>query len=85
MATVKELYSPNPMVVNAALIVNGNNIGGFLAVTSGTLTITEQQGAVLVNALPVTAGFYVPIPMLFREAGGGTVQLAGGASGTLFT
>jgi hypothetical protein len=37
-----------------------------------------------VNAVPVTAGFYTPIPILFQQPAGFFVTLAGGASGTLF-
>lgn len=84
-STTKELFHPTPMGVNASATVGGGNIGGFLAVTSGTLTVTSQNGTVLINAVPVTAGFYTPIPMQFHSSAGGVVQLGGGASGTLFT
>lgn len=82
---IKELFHPTPMAANAAAIVGGGNIGGFLAVTGGTLTVTSQQGTVYINAVPVTAGMYTPLPMVFPRPGGGTIQLGGGASGTLFT
>lgn len=85
MSTVKELFIPAPMAVNASKVLGGGNVGGFLAKTAGTLTITSQQGVVYIDAVPVAAGVYTPLPMIFPEPGGGTVQLAGGASGTLFT
>lgn len=85
MSTVKELFHPTPMGVNASAVVGGGNIGGFLAKTSGNISVTSQQGTVYIDAVPVTAGIYTPIPMIFPRPGGGTILLAGGASGTLFT
>ena len=86
MATVKERYNPHPMAANATLALNSANLGGFIAVTAGTLTVTATpSGTVLVNALPVTAGGYYPLPMSLVGNGGSgaTITLAGGASGTI--
>lgn len=81
---VAERYTPHPMAANASTTVGGTGLGGFLAVTSGTLTVTDANGTVLVNAVPVTAGVYTPMPLRSRTSQGYVVQLAGGASGTLF-
>lgn len=80
---VKEAYTPYPLAADATLSVQGPQMGGFLCVTGGTLTVTDSAGTVEVNALPVTAGIYYPIPIRFGGAGGGVVTLAGGASGTV--
>jgi hypothetical protein len=77
------------MAANATYNVPGHAIGGFLAATSGTITITAKEPNGIntntyVNAVPVIAGVYLPIPLEFPTAAGGTVTLASGASGTLF-
>ncbi len=80
----REHYNPKPMAANAKQDV-GNNISGFLCTAAGTLTVTDADGTVLVNALPVAAGGnFIRIPLSFRTSMGGFVQLAGGAAGTLF-
>lgn len=85
MANVREVFRPQPMGANALYQVAGSSMGGFLAKTAGTITITDSgaNATILVDAVPVTAGFFTPIPILFTSAAGGAVQLAGGASGTL--
>jgi hypothetical protein len=80
---VKEYYGAKPMGANATQNT-GVAIAGFLATVSGTLTVTDADGTVLVNAVPVTAGTYTRIPLLFNTSAGGKVTLAGGAAGTLF-
>lgn len=87
MTAVREQFNPVPMAANAGYQIQGAHMGGFLAKTSGTITITSPSAdglstLTLVDAVPVTAGIYTPIPMMFpyRTA---AVQLAGGASGTL--
>lgn len=82
--TSQEYYAAKPMVAGVALLV-GVAVSGFLCVssTAGTLTITDADGTVLVNALPLTAGQWIRIPLLFRTAAGGTVLVTNGA-GTLF-
>lgn len=85
---VRERFNPVLMAANASYTIRGQNIGGFLAKTAGTITVTSTDASglnavTLVDAVPVTAGVYTPIPLEF-PARGGTVTLAGGASGTLF-
>lgn len=84
---VRERFNPVPMAADANYNVTGMHIGGFLAKTSGTITVVSKnaQGTAdvtLVDAIPVTAGVYTPLPIIF-PAVGATVQLGGGASGTL--
>jgi hypothetical protein len=84
MAT-KEHYNAKPMAANASQNC-GASIAGFLPVTAGTLTVTDADGTVLVNAFPVAAGGpFIRIPLLSRSNAGCVVSLAGGASGTLFS
>jgi hypothetical protein len=71
------------MAANSSYTIRGPNLGGFLATVAGTLTVTDADGTVTVSAVPVTAGAYVPLPFIFATSQGGTVQLAGGAAGTL--
>ena len=81
---VRERFRPQPMAANTSYTVKGPNLGGFLCTVAGTLTVTDVvTSTVLVNAVPVTAGAYVPLPFVFTSAEGGTVTLAGGAAGTL--
>lgn len=87
---VSEKFRPHPMGVNANYQFSGTGIAGFLAKTSGTITVigaaqpTVPAGTVLVDAVPVTAGIFTPIPLKFTFDGVKTVTLGGGASGTLF-
>jgi hypothetical protein len=77
----QEAYLGQPIGVNGSFSP-GSFIAGFLAVTSGTLTLRDNQGVIEINAVPVTAGVYTPMP--FMTGGpGSSVELAGGASGTL--
>jgi hypothetical protein len=78
----REFYRPEPMAANAAYKVAGIHIGGFLGTVAGTLTVTSQSGTVLLNAMPVAVGFN-RIAMVLPLSDGATVQLAGGAAGTL--
>jgi hypothetical protein len=80
---VRERFRPQAMAANSAYRIRGPVVGGFLATVTGTLTLTDNDGTVLVNAVPVTAGGYVPLPFVFVSSEGATVQLAGGAAGTL--
>lgn len=85
MGQVKEHYNPKPMAANSS-VECGVSIAGFLCTVAGTLTVTDADGTVLVNALPITAnGLFIRIPLLFKTSAGGRVSLAGGAAGTLFT
>lgn len=80
---IRERYTAYPMGVNASLKVTRQSIGGFLAKTAGTITVVNDKGATIVDAIPVAAGLYYPLPFLLQSETGGTVTLAGGASGTL--
>lgn len=80
MATdIQERYTPRSLGVDAVTKVDG--LSGFICVTSGTLTVTRENGTTALNAFPVTAGVYHPIPMDLTS--GSTLTLAGGASGTI--
>lgn len=89
MTNVRERFGPVPMGVDESRTVGAIALGGFLAVTSGTLTVTTPSGQIgvadvtLVNAVPVTEGIYTPMPFSMPTSQGFTVTLADGASGTL--
>jgi hypothetical protein len=80
---IKEHYDPKPIEVNGTKKV-GPCIAGFLCKATGTITVTDELGNVLVDAVPVTAGQYTKIPLWFPSAAGGSVTLASNAAGTLF-
>ena len=85
MAQVKEHYNAKPMAANASLKI-GATLAGVLCTVNGTLTVTDADGTVLINAHPCTAGQgFIRIPMLSNTSAGMTVSLAGGCAGTLFT
>jgi hypothetical protein len=79
----KESYAAHPIAANGTYKC-GASIAGFLCTVAGTLTVTDGDGTVLVNALPVAVGPFIRIPLFFRTTQGNTVTLAGGAAGTLF-
>lgn len=91
MVAVRERFNPVPMAADSSYSVRGQHISGFLAKTSGTITVVSRNAlgtadVTVVDAVPVTAGVYTPIPIIFpagNDAINGTVTLAGGASGTL--
>lgn len=87
MAHVRESFNAVPMAADASYEIKGSHMGGFLAKTSGTITVVSKDArgvddVTLVDAVPVSAGIYTPIPINF-PAINGIVTLAGGASGTL--
>lgn len=82
MSTVQERYRPMLMAANATAVVKGEQVAGFLCKTTGTISVTTNGGILTVDAVPVTAGIYTPLPF-FLGINGGTVTLASGASGTL--
>jgi hypothetical protein len=79
---VREHYRPQPMAANSAFDVRGYHIGAFLATIAGTITVTDKDGTVLLNAMPIDTGAN-SLAMMFKSPEGGTVQLGGGAAGTL--
>lgn len=88
---VKELFVPVAVGVNGSVTLGqartatipgvSASMGGFLAKISGTISVTSG-GATVVDAVPVTAGVYTPIPI--TDSPVLVVTLAGGAAGTLF-
>lgn len=78
----RERFTPAKIGVNSTITLSGSDVGGFLCLIAGTLTITKLDGTVIVNAVPVTAGTWLPIPFYIGE-NGGTATTAGGASGVL--
>jgi len=84
MSTVQEIYNPVVVGVNATVALPQHQLGGFLALTSGTITVLDQKGVSILTAFPVTAGVYLPIPLsLGKEGSQASITTAGGASGTL--
>lgn len=89
MTAVTERYSPVVVGVNATVASNSaNSLGGFLCVTSGVISLTNNsnlqgtsQTLTLFTNFPVQAGVYYPLP--FRVNGGYTFTAGGGASGVL--
>lgn len=87
MATYKERYAPVLIGVNGTFLINNDSVGGFLCKTAGAITVTrvnQISGAseIIVDAHPVTAGTYFPIPFYLGPRGG-VFTASGGASGTL--
>lgn len=78
----QELYHPEAVAANSTTIVQGQGLGGFIAVTAGTITVTNRAGVIVLNAFPVSAGAVYGLA-LFLGINSYTVTLAGGASGTL--
>jgi hypothetical protein len=78
----KQFFRPQPMAANSAYNLAAIHLAGFLASAAGTLTVTDKAGVVVVNALPVAVG-YNKIPIMVSTPEGMTVQLAGGAAGSL--
>lgn len=85
MSNQKERYMPVLVAIDTSVRIGGNAIGGFLCKTPGTITLTNLAGQILVDAIPVTAGIYYPLPFLLVNNGGsgGVFTCAAGASGTL--
>lgn len=80
-------HSPLLVAAGATVPIRASRLGGFLCTTTGTITIVRDNGGgsttTLVNALPVTAGQWVDIPMLIGS-NGGTITSAS-AVGVLMT
>jgi hypothetical protein len=85
MGQSKEHYAAHPMGAGESRKC-GVSIAGFIATAGGTITVTDADGTVLLNAFPITAAMgFVRIPLLTNTSAGCTVTLGGGAAGTLFT
>lgn len=88
MGHVRESFTPHPMDADTTLTVPAQAIGGFLAKTSGAISVAMKDAnfadVIVVDEIPVTAGIYTPLP--FNTTSGTNeivVTLSGGASGTL--
>lgn len=83
---VQEVFSPKPLAASAAIIgLDGGSIGGFLCTTSGTVSLNlgiDGSGTLIVDAVPVTAGVFLPMPFTIPPGVGMYATLAGGAEGT---
>ncbi len=77
---VKERYTIVTVGVNSTVTFQSDSIGGFLALTGGTVSIKDYSGNTVINAVPVIAGGWTPLPF-FISSNGGQVITAGGASG----
>jgi hypothetical protein len=72
---VKERFRGQFLAADTTTFLSGiNGVSGFLATTSGTITISYQDGSGGASIATVTPVQTVPV----------TVTLAGGASGTIF-
>lgn len=82
---IKEMYTPIVVGANSTTNIAYGTLGiaGFLCAVSGTISVTNERGALIVDALPVTAGVYHPMPFKLEQGELGTVVTAGGARGTL--
>lgn len=79
-------YKPVPVGVNATVVILGSRIGGFVAATPGTITITvvnEHGVSTALPGIPVAAGADVDIPIQTGTVGRSTLVASGGASGIL--
>ncbi len=83
MSIERERYTMRPLGANGLSRLTNYGLAGFLATTGGTITVTGDDGVTYINAVPVTAGQYLPLPGMM-QAQTGVFTLAGGASGTLF-
>ncbi len=89
MGHVTLRYTPVPVGVNVTVSSKtANSIGGFLALTAGTITLSNNnvvqsvsEPLIIFSAFPVVAGTWYTIP--FVTQGGYTLTAAGGASGVL--
>lgn len=80
---IRERYPAKVVGANTTVIILGQSIGGFLCKTSGTITVVNSLGVTVVDAHPVTAGLYVPLPIYVGGENRATFTTAGGASGSL--
>lgn len=76
-------YRPVAISANGSYTIRGNRMAGFVPTASGTMTVTDADGTVHLNACPVTAGTPLTFPIFFNTGMGGTVSLASTAAGTL--
>lgn len=82
MTTVRERYPAKVVGVDTTTAILNQSIGGFLCKTAGTITVTNSRTDTVVDAIPVLAGVYYPLP-IFVGFPNATFITAGGASGSL--
>lgn len=84
---VMERYHAQQIPTNSTTVLAGiSGVGGFLAITAGTITIITNTviPRTIVPVLTVAANTYYPLPF-FASVEGMVVTTAGGASGVLGT
>lgn len=81
---VQSAYGANFIAANGTFLLTGDNIGFFLAHTTGTITLTEANGQVKISGFPVNAGTTYSLPIVLNGIGA-VFTCALGASGTLGT
>lgn len=79
-------YTPIQVGAGATVKFTSNSIGGFLCVTSGSITVTAVDdfgnSVTVVPVTAVTAGTWLPLPF-YLGTQGGTIVSSGGAVGVL--
>jgi hypothetical protein len=83
MTAIRERYPAKVVAANTTTIILGQSLGGFLCKTAGTISVVNSRGTTVVDAIPVLAGVYYPLPIFVGDANRATFTTAGGASGTL--
>lgn len=78
----KEHYRGQPMAAGSSASIGGAHMAGFLCTVVGTITVTEQSGEVLLDAMPLALGFN-RIPLLFDTSAGAIISLGDDTAGTL--
>ncbi len=82
MSNIRERYPAKVVAADSTTQILNQSIGGFLCKTAGTISVTNSRSQTVVDAFPVSAGVYYPLPIYvgFPNA---TFVTAGGASGSL--
>ena len=83
----QERFTPYTVAANTTIQLSASALGGFLCKVSGTITCVKNPSggnpsATVIDAHPVTAGTYYPLPF-YLGTNGGTFTTAGGAVGVL--
>lgn len=80
--TVQEIYNPQSLPANSTtVLVNGPcAFGGFLCTSAGSIAVQDAQGNVIVAAVALTAGQFLPAGFVCNN--GVKVVLSGGCAGT---
>lgn len=79
---MRERYRTIILPVNSTTTFQADSLGGFACKTGGNITVTSFEGELILDAFPVVAGVYHPLPFFVSQQGG-VIVTAGGASGTL--